>query len=273
MSMFAVMGALVVLAALVVLLPASRRSKPRLSQGDCDRTLYREQLRALDAEEEDSADRKKAEKTEIERRILNVAPQDSEWIESGGRFFLFLFLAGLAPVSLGLYSLLGSPHLPSRPFAERNQAEERKTEDMRRMIEGLAIRLERDSSDVDGWILLSRSLLSINESVRAEDAARKALFLRPGDGYAMRALAFARMEQFLSGGAPIDPEALALLEKATMDDPGDEAAAYLLGQAYAKTGDAEKARVLWMGLRDRFPPGSDGYGNWSDAIGRLTRSR
>ena len=271
MMLFAIMGAMVALAALVILLPAFCSTKESPSQSASELSLYQDQLNALAADGSLSSLQKTAAKAEIERRILNIAPPQSEWGKASGKgpiFLLILFLVSLAPASFVLYSFVGSPHLAS-PVAGRNAGHDSNMADMRRMVDGLAARLEKDPDNIDGWVLLSRSFLRMNERDRALLAARRAVTLQPDNIEARRVLAFSLMAKILSGDMPMIPDALDLLKQLSDQDPEDADAHYFLGRACLETGDVEGAKAAWRRLRDLFLPGSENYKAWDKEIGAL----
>lgn len=273
MMLLAIMGAMVVLAAAVILLPAFRSAKARPSQAVSELALYQDQLNALAADESLSPSQQAAAKAEIERRILDIAPTQSEWRKASGKgqtFLLISFLVVLAPASFILYNFVGSAHLVDRPAAERGVGHDA---DMRRMIDGLASRLENDPDNVDGWILLSRSLLRINERDRALLAAKRAVTLQPNNIEAQRILAFSLMAKILSGDMPMIPDALSLLKRLSDQDPEDADVHYFLGRAYLETGDVEEAKAAWRRLRNLFPPGSENYQAWDKEIDGLGENK
>ena len=177
----------------VVLMPLLRRSSaPPPARREFDINVYKDQLAELGRDLErgllDDADAEAA-RVEIQRRMLTAADQDGGGDGGGaasrqpGNRAVAAALAVLLPAAaFGIYFALGSPHLPNRPFAERNIANEiiaregrLERNEVLQMAARLLKRLENAPGDADGWMLLGRTYLTIDEFDDAIGAYRRAM--------------------------------------------------------------------------------------------------
>jgi cytochrome c-type biogenesis protein CcmH len=125
---------------------------------------------------------------EIERRILRAAPDPAAAAPAdppgGGRRRYVLAAAVLVPVlALGLYSALGAPDLPDRPFASREDRQQGDPEqpNIEAMVARLEARLAASPDDLDGWLMLGRSKGALGEHRAAIEAYRRAQELAADD--------------------------------------------------------------------------------------------
>ena len=187
-----VVALLTALALAVVLIPLLRRHRQAAARADYDLTVYRDQLKELESDQARgliSEEQAAAARTEIERRMLRAArARDAEttgqtskaagkglgrWISIGA---VGLGIPGLAVV---LYLVLGAPGLPSQPFAEREQPNDQAIAGttVSESITRLAARLEANPNDLEGWLLLSRSYIVMEQYDNAVDTLRRAAAL------------------------------------------------------------------------------------------------
>ena len=129
MILFAVLGAMTVIAIAFLVVPLLRRKDAGPSRRDYDLEIYRDQLRELERDVERgvvAAAEAEAARLEIERRILTTAaPAEEEKARnaSGPRTanLLVAFAIGVVvPLAAGgLYLWQGVPGLESKPYAAR----------------------------------------------------------------------------------------------------------------------------------------------------------
>ena len=126
------------------------------------------------------------------------------------------------------------------------------------MVGGLADRLENQPDDVDGWLILARSYVELDDSEAAETALENAIQYGPDRVDAQ--LAYARF--LLQGQAPDTPvpgEAVLAFARVIEQDPTNPDALWFLGLAAAQDGDFGAARTHWQGLLDTLDPSSEVY--------------
>ncbi|MDX1380118.1 MAG: hypothetical protein R3233_03310 [Xanthomonadales bacterium] len=167
---------------------------------------------------------------------------------------LFVLPAG----GLWIYSNVGTPEAIDLPVAQVGQhpagAGAASAEDIDAMIAGLRSRLTRTPESLDGWILLARTLKTLQRYPEAREALEVAHGIAPDDPLVMVELAEARI--FTSTDGRIDELSVAMLERAVELDPSQQKGLWLLGIASAQAGDDAFAISYWESLLEQLDPGS-----------------
>ena len=195
---------------------------------------------------------------ETERQLLDALEgtiDEAQSNPSSGRRLLMVLIA-LIPLfaSLG-YLVQGHPELLTDPplaQAKRDQA----------LIRQLAERLQENPSDLEGWVLLGRSLLTTRRPQEAARAFETATRLSPEnpDIAVLWAEALAESQQ-----GRLEGTAAKTLENVLKQHPEHRMALWLGGLAAAQAGELETARTRWLRLRAALEAGSpeqqeiDGY--------------
>ncbi len=212
--------------------------------------LERDQNRGLIA-----APEAKAARLEVERRILKAAgrtgPQTFE--STGlGRALVMLAIVALPAGSAALYAQLGAPALPDRPLASR-EMERTPTEvpaEVAAMVANLEARLAAEPDDVQGWLMLGRSKLTLNREGEAIDAYRQALARAPDEIEAITGLADALLQRSMG---VVTPEVRQLMFRLAELEPDDPRPLYFAGLADAQAGDYNGALERWRVLLENTP--------------------
>ncbi|MEK9968000.1 MAG: c-type cytochrome biogenesis protein CcmI [Ferrovibrio sp.] len=225
-----------------------------------DITVYRAQLAEIDEElaRGSLTDAEAgAAKLEIQRRLLRadavderksvLASQRSVIAGAGAILLLVPVLGG------GLYLALGRPDAAQVNQAQAQQraaADAKLRAETERMIGQLRDRLAADPNRADGWLLLGRSLLVMDQAAEAIPALDRAIALQPDDveGYALRAEA----KTLVADGSVTQPaqrDFRAVLER----DPQHPGARYYLGLARLQEGDTRGAYDDWYALAADSP--------------------
>ncbi|MFT4247602.1 MAG: tetratricopeptide repeat protein [Pseudomonas sp.] len=155
-----------------------------------------------------------------------------------------LVLAGVALLGVAgfaLYRIVGTPAaLDAAPQAGAPP------HDLDEAIAQLREALRRDPGQLEGWLLLGRSLASQQRFAEARDAFAQALRLAPDQPDVLVAAAQSRMlaapEQHLDAGA------VALLEHALALQPDNQRARWFLGVAQRQAGQPAQAARTWQPL-------------------------
>ena len=254
--------------ALAIVMPLIRRpGGPQPGRGEYDITVYKDQLREIDRDRDRGLlDEEEAEaaRVEIQRRILAASDTekkpDADTTLPRGRTFAAVLAAVIPAAAFGIYFVLGSPEMPGQPFAGRNIASEITAREGRldrsevmQLVTGLLKRLEAEPDNVDGWVLLGRTYLTISNFEGALAAYRKAMEV--GNRHPEIVTDYAEA-LVLSEKGQVGPEAQGLFEDIAEADPYNPRARFYLGLGLAKRGNLKAALQAWVDLRAVSPPGS-----------------
>ena len=143
--------------------------------------------------------------------------------------------------------------------ADMTNAHSDQDEQIRAMVDGLAARLENEPDNVEGWLMLGRSRLVLQEPELAKVAFGRAKDLAPDNpdvlvGYAASLL---RPSETPGGDPVVNDEAAAIYERLTTLTPDDPEPRWLLGLAAAQAGDKDKAIGHWQDLLPLIGDGSE----------------
>lgn len=196
--------------------------------------------------------------TPLERRLVDLvlaAPPTVAPARVGGK--LALMLAGLV-VSLAAagYLWTGSPGTPAQPFASRTDAApapapeggvgggapEITREQIQAMSEKLAARMKDTPDDVEGWRMLGRTQMALEQPAQAAQAYQRVVQLMPRDAGALADYADALA---VRNGRELKGEPTQLIEQALKLDPAHMKALILAGTAAFNRGDFAKAVAYW----------------------------
>ncbi len=250
---FAVLAALVVLALAWPLL----RGRTAAVRRDA-LVVYRDQLEELDRDlargliDESGYG---AARREIERRILAEgahAQAASKSAAHPGRRLVPAALMGVVVVggAVVIYADLGSPALPTLPFAMRQDAVDpaMATEEdaqINEMIARLEQRLADNPGDVEGWLLLANTNAFVGRYAAAAQAMTEVLAIDPENGEWQAAYGeFVALQH----QGTVTPAARRAFEAALRLSPGEPVARYYLAMADAQAGDVAGALEAWRAL-------------------------
>lgn len=245
----------VALAALLAALVLARLLWPagegrRVSTRDANVSIYRQQLRELDADlavgkiAPEDYDRSRRE---VERRALD----DAAATEAPARRLAVPWPAiTVIPIlAIAVYFAVGSPRMIDREAEHAMTAQQFET-----MIGRLAAKLRENPNDLDGWRLLGRSYSVLQRFNEAADAYARAATLAPRDAQVLAdfadALAMSR-GQSMAG----EPEKLVL--RALQIEPTNLKALALAGTAEYERKDYRAAAKTWGRMLSLVPPGSE----------------
>ena len=275
MLLFWILASLIILAALVLIVPALMRDRvpERDSPADANVALYRERLAELDRERdrgEVDAERYAALRQDLERGLLaDVGEHDGPRAAAHSPSHrLAMAIAVAIPVcGLGLYLWLGSPHgiefrpPPGAPVAGTDAAPS-----VEAMVATLAASLDEDPANAEGWLLLARSQVVLERFDAALAAFERAHGLLGDDPSLLADWAEA---QAGNAGNRFPASALVRLERALELDPDHEKALWLGGFAAVQNGRADLAATRWERLLARQPPGSREASVVSEMLARI----
>ena len=191
----------------VVLVPLALRHRRAPKRVEYDLAIYRDQLLELESDRAlglVGANQSEAARLEIQRRMLAAAKRAESEAEGedepkasssplAGKvrwFGIGSIGAAIPALAIALYFTLGSPGTPGRPFADIVQKgggasgstdKEMAGQSIDDAILNLAQRLEQNPNNLDGWLLLSRSLITLERYDEAAQALGAAVTLSKGD--------------------------------------------------------------------------------------------
>lgn len=264
MMLWIAAGGLIALTLAVMLVALLKRRPPAAARGDYDVAIYRSQLDEVERDVERgilAPDLAEAARLEIKRRMLAAAggtdPQTaaSPAVAPAWRGAVVALVVVLVPAaSIGLYLLLGSPTMPDQPLASRSgaiQTAGREQAEMERLTARLAQQMEKQPDRVDGWLLLGRSLRTIENYDEASRAFERALALT---GRAPDVLSEYGEILVLAHGGRVAEPARRIFEETLKAAPAEPRARYYLGLAKAQQGDPRAALQDWVDLIAMSPP-------------------
>ena len=185
---------------------------------------------------------------DLERTLLDDldTEADPEAISTGkgAKITLWVTIALIPVLATVGYITLGHPELLDAPPLKSMH-------ETRKAIQELADRLSANPNDLEGWVLLGRSLQTTNRPAEAAKAYETATRLAPGDPDLMALHAEALAE---SQDGKLEGEPAAIIQKIVRDHPKHKMGLWLGGLATAQSGDMRSARKLWERLRAELPP-------------------
>ncbi len=256
MTLWVVLVLMLVVALIVVLFPQIRkRVRAPRSRRDYDVAVYADQLRELKTDVERgvlSADQETQARLEIERRVLDAdvsktilgKRSGSPIFSAIGASILLAFIPGF---SLGVYLWRGSPDVPSQfaeipPVAAETPGQ---APEVGLAVEELAARLREQPENLDGWLLLGRSYITLGRHSEAVRAYRQAAELAPGDSSVHSRLGESMV---MAAEGFVTPSAREVFEVELGIEPRDPAARYYVALAAAQDGRLQDAFDGWREL-------------------------
>ena len=269
MTLFFLLAALLVVAAIALLLVGPLRARAR-AEGDPDLratnvALARERRAALAAALADGAIDEATHATEIaqlERDLAGELEAGAAHAPRDGAVPAMVLVAVFLPIAAGaLYLRLGDPGAVTRPEgaavagapgggeasggAGGGVAADPSAPALADLLPRLEERLASQPDDVEGWRLLGRSYLGIEEFERAVPPLRRAIALEE-DATTLGQLAEAVA---MSRGGQLAGEPATLLERAVELDPSAPQGLWLLAIARQQAGEHTRALQLFERLR------------------------
>ena len=244
-------------AALAILLPPLFKTAP-LHDADGEqrnKAIARQQLAELKQQLQDgilSQSQFDAQYQELQLALLDEIQQDAPAqapLRPGtGRWAIPLVGVALPLLSLYLYLTIGEPEAMAKTELAQNQA--KAADNIQNMVAALAQRLQQRPEDLEGWMMLGRAYLYMQQYDNAAQAFAELNRRKPNDPAVMLhyadALSMARNGQMRGEPAALVDQALKLV-------PEDHTALWLGGMAKAEEGDYGQAIAYWQKLAAMLP--------------------
>lgn len=161
-------------------------------------------------------------------------------------------MVAVPALALSLYFVVGTPAALDRDALQRTV--DGGPQSLEEAIAGLREELERNPGQVDGWVLLGRSMAMQGDFDAAREAFARALQLLPDDAGLLIEAAEARAQS--NEGNRFDDEAIAMLRKAAALDPDNQRAPWFIGIAHRQRGEDAEAVAAWEALLPRLDAGT-----------------
>jgi len=249
------------LAIALLVVPLVRRRQSAEARDAYSLAVYRDQLAEIERDlargvvEPVEAE---AARAEIGRRLLALSPTAAAAVPPSA---LPLAIATIAVITLpfaagALYWQLGSPSLPDQPYAARRSgdapaaAEADRHIDLGEAIRRLNAHLQLHPDDLDGWMLLARSLLDRGQYQAAADAYQRAAGL---SGQRPDIVGDWGEAQVWAAGGTVTEAARRAFETALADRESAPRSRYYFGLAELQQGNAKDALQGWVDLEADSP--------------------
>jgi cytochrome c-type biogenesis protein CcmH len=265
MMAFWLVVALMIAGALLFIVPPllGRGKKPvsAAARSELNLSVYRDQLRELDAELAAGALSKEEYQNargELEGRVLEDSATDEVAAAPAppvsGRKLAIATAIAVPVLTVALYLTLGKPG-GLDPQNEPEQASQQVTqEQIVAMVEQLAQRLKEKPGDAEGWVMLARSYLALRRFPEAADAYAHAVELVPGNA---RLLADYADILALNSGRSMQGEPERIIRQALQADPNNVKALVLMGTASFQRKDFRASVEWWNKALQQVPPDSE----------------
>lgn len=164
------------------------------------------------------------------------------------RKLAFAIIIGLPLLTFGLYRHVGSPEALNAAHIAENQA----VPDINTAIAGLQEELKTNPDNLEGWVLLARTQMTLQNFKDADRAFARAIALEPGNPDLKTERAEAMMRSSNDRGFP--DEAVALLKQALTENPEHERAMFFMGMHFLQQGDLAQAEIHLNKLLPKLEP-------------------
>ncbi len=233
--------------------------------------VYRDQLSELEADLRNgiiSQEQYQQDRDEIERRLLDDVSTADDASKSGSKAVanrgpVYAVALGIPVVAVALYLLVGNsaalsgvaPAPSQAPLASESQGNgQMSQQQIEANIAALAKRLEQNSGDAEGWIMLGRSYTTLEKYSDATNAYAKAAALKTDDADLLADYAFAMA---MANGRQLKGEPLELVKKALRLDPENAKALDLAASGEFQARNYKQAINYWQKVLDKAPANSE----------------
>ncbi len=266
MMLFWIITAAMILVALMIVAPALLK-KGQLEVIDRDQqniVIAKERLAELQSEQEaGSLTENEFEQAKLELEqglVLDLGEKANTESGVSGRQAGLWALVGSAVLvcllTVGIYMQIGAPQMlnPGSPAGERTAADGKKMPSVEEMVTALTARLEQAPDDSQGWYLLGRTYMVMNEFDKAVGSFERLYQLVDDQPSVMLALADATS---MSNGGDLTGRPTDLIRKAIVLAPDDPTALWLAGMAEDQAGEHQLAIDHWNKLQGLLPDDPD----------------
>jgi cytochrome c-type biogenesis protein CcmH len=268
MTAFIIGAAVAVLIALALLLrPFFRMSaSANASQRQLNAAILREQLAKLDQDLADGTLRQEdyaQARAEVQRRVLEDTSEEDAVATLHAPKRTLVGLALVVPlVAIAVYVITGNPN----SMSATGLAQRPTSDDIERMVQGLADRLAKEPDNLKGWAMLAKSYKVMGRSVESEKAFERAGAFIEDDAQMLADYADVAAT---NANGNLSGKPAALLEKALKVDPNNGMALWLAGTAAMNEKKYDRTLELWDRLAKLLQPGSEDAQTLQGAINEV----
>ena len=271
-----IFAGMIAIALVIILRPFLHHYEGSLSRTEYDTQIYKDQLAELKRDTERGVITEEAAggaQTEIARRLLAVekeAKATSDATAPPTSKVVTVIAGCMVPLlALGIYAIIGSPHLTSQSAPKPGPEAEAKpgpkiastAPDKNAIMAQLSRRLKQRPDDLEGWKLFARTLANMRRFADAVTAYQQAIRLSPEDSNLWSQLAEA---QIFAAGGSITPAVKSTIKKVMLINPNDPRARYYAGIAAREAGEIKKALKTWIALEADSQPNAP----WRKLLGK-----
>lgn len=270
MTVFWLVAACLLSAALLFIVPPlflRKKNSADIERSLVNITIYKNQLEELDidlAAGDVSQEQFDKSRQEIDRRVLEdtaVAEQGEGKSGKGLSIATAVVVVVAVPLaSVLLYGKLGNPAAidpqvrVAQPETSPHGDESNIEQQIEMMVSKLAQRLQDNPQDLEGWVMLGRSMSVLGRYEEAMMAYERAVQFAGDDASVLTDYADSIA---MATGESLEGRPMALLLKALTLDPNNQKALWLVGTGLFERGDFAGAIEHWGRLCDLLPPNSD----------------
>lgn len=245
---------LVVIALLIVVPPLFKKTPLKAADGEQRNVVIaRQQLQELKLQLQSGAlsqAQYDAQFQELQLTLLDdlePGPQ-APVSQNSGRWVVAIIILMLPLLSLFLYGFLGDANAIKK--AELQQANQKTAENVQSVIKQLQDKLKQKPDDIEGWTMLARAYVYIQQYQNAADVFAEINRRQPNNPEVMLQYADSLA---MSRDGRMSGEPAALAEQALKQLPEDKTALWLVGMAKAEAGEFAEAIRHWQKLSRLLP--------------------
>jgi cytochrome c-type biogenesis protein CcmH len=221
------------------------------SRRQMNAAIYREELEKLEAERVagviNNVDYEIAHAEMRQRLFQDTNEEDDRSVMGSSKVTVIGLCVFIAVLSAGFYWSLGD----ATRIAEQNTQQPMTQESVEKMVSEFAVKMEKDPSNLEGWVMLARSYRILG---RNEDAAKA--YERAGNFIDSDPQLLADYADVLAANANgnFAGKPLKLINQALKLDPNNLMALWLSGTASYMTGNYKAAVQAWEKVAQQLPP-------------------
>ena len=224
------------------------------SRRQMNAAIYREELEKLEVERTvgsiNSADYEIAHAEMRQRLFQDTSEEDDRSVMGSSKITVIGLCVFITVLSAGFYFSLGD----ATRIAEKNTEQPMTQEGVEKMVTEFASKMEKDPTNLQGWVMLARSYRILG---RNEEAAKA--YERAGNFIDSDPQLLADYADILASNANgnFSGKPQKLINQALKLDPNNLMALWLSGTASYTAGNYKAAVQTWEKLAQQLPPGTE----------------